>query len=53
MEKIRAEPGKHRLNCFMEWSKQTITKNRHEDRAESPPQHTELTSKKTENEVRN
>lgn len=48
MNKTRAEPGKHRLNSFMEWSKQTITKNRHEDSAESPPQRTELTSKKDE-----
>lgn len=48
MEKIRAEPGEHRLNSFMEWSKQTITKNRREDRTESPPQRTGLTSKKDE-----
>ena len=46
MNKTRAEPGEHRLNSFMEWSKQTITKNRHEDRAESPLQHISLTPEK-------
>lgn len=28
MEKIRAEPGKHRLDGFMEWSRETIEANK-------------------------
>ena len=38
MEKIRAEPGEHRLNSFMEWSREVIANNACVDRDGSPPQ---------------
>ena len=48
MEKIRAEPGKHRLDRFTRWSMEVIANNKCVDSDGSPPQHVKLTSKKTE-----
>lgn len=38
MNKTRAEPGKHRLNCFMEWSREMIANNACVDRDGSQAQ---------------
>lgn len=48
MEKIRAEPGKHRLDRFTRWSMEIIASNKRKSGTGSPPQHVKLTSKKTE-----
>lgn len=52
MEKIRAEPGKHRLDRFTRWSMEIIASNKRKSGTGSPPQRTELTSKKREEVIK-
>ncbi len=46
-DRVRAEPG-HRLDKFTQWSRETIANNKRKSGTGSPPQRTELTSKKDE-----
>lgn len=47
MNKTRDKPT-HRLDSFEKWAMETIANSRRESGTESPPQRTELTSKKDE-----
>lgn len=44
--RARAQP-EHRLDRFTQWSRETIANNKRKSGTGSPPQRTELTSKKT------
>lgn len=51
MNKTRDKPT-HRLDGFEKWAMETIANSRRESGTESPPQRTELTSKKREEVIK-